>query len=130
MDGLPLQLFLTKLFPQLRWTSSQYSHRRALRCNSNGRAPTYNLLLTKLFLNSDGRAPTIHTNEPFAATQMDGLLPTIHIEEARPSTQMDELLLCTLTSPSLQLRWTGSHLQFILTKLFPQPRRTSSYYTL
>ena len=26
-------------------------------------------------------------------------------------TQMDELLLFTLTSPSLQLRWTGSHLQ-------------------
>ena len=61
---------------------------------------------------------------------MDGLPPTTLIDEALPSTQMDELLLYTLTSPSLQLRWTGSHQQFILTKLFPQPRWTSSYYTL
>ena len=46
---------------------------------------------------------------------MFGLPPTIHIDEALPSTQMDELPLYTLTSPSLQLRWTGSHLQLILT---------------
>ena len=45
---------------------------------------------------------------------MDGLPPTTLIDEALPSPQMDELLLYTLTSPLLQLRWTGSHLQLIL----------------
>ena len=52
---------------------------------------------------------------------MDGLPPTTLIDEALPSTQMDELLLYTLTSPSLQLRWTGSHLQLILTSSSPNP---------
>ena len=112
MDELLLYT-LTSPSLQLRWTGSHY--------NSYRRSSS---------LNSDGRAPTIHTDEPFAATQMDRLPPTIHIDEALPSTQMDELLLYTQPSPSLQLRWTGSHLQFILTKLFPQPRWTSSYCTL
>ena len=128
MDGLLLQLLSTKLFPQPRWTSSCYTLRRALRCNSDGRAPTYN-----------------------------------SYRRALPSTQMDELLLFTLTSPSLQLRWTGSHIQLLSTssslnldgrapaihsdepfaatqmdglpptthidELFPQPRWTSSYYS-
>ena len=83
---------------QLRWTGSH---------------PLF--ILTSSPLNSDGQAPTIHIDEPFAATQMDVLPPTTHIDGALPSTQMDELLLFTLASPSLQLRWTGSHLLFILT---------------
>ena len=92
--GSHLQLLLTKLFPQLRWTSSHYTLLRALRCNSDGRAPTTTL-----------------------------------IDEALPSTQMDELPLFKPTSPSLQPRWTGSHLQLFLTKLFTQLRWTSSYYS-
>ena len=61
---------------------------------------------------------------------MDGLPPTTLIDEALPSTQIDELILFTHTSPTLQLRWTGSHLLLLLTKLFPKLRWTSSYYTL
>ena len=91
MDELLLYT-LTSPSLQLRWTGSHLQ-----------------LILTSSSLNSDGRAPTINTDEPFATTQKDGLPPTIHIDEALPSTQMDELLLYTLTSPSLQLRWTGSH---------------------
>ena len=54
---------------------------------------------------------------------MDGLPPNIHIDEALSSTQMDELPLYTLTSPSLQLRRTGSHLQLILTSSSLNPDR-------
>ena len=104
-------------------------------------------LLTSSSLNSDGRAPTIHSDEPFTtlqtdglppttnidepstALQMDGLLHTIHIDEAPPSTQMDEPLLFTLTSPPLHFRWIGSFIQFILTKLIPQLRWESPYYS-
>ena len=82
-------------------------------------------LLTSSSLNSDGRALTIHIDEPSTAYQTDGLLPTIHIDEGHPSTQMDEPLRFTVTSPPLHIRQTGSFLQFILTKLFPQLRWTS-----
>ena len=146
MDEL-LLFTLTSPSLQLRWSGSHLQ-----------------LILTSSSLNPDGRAPTIHTDDPFAATQMDGLPPTTLIEEAQPSTQMDERLLYILTSPSLQLRWTGSHLQLKLQcsslnpkgraptihsderfaatqmdgppptthieELFPQPRWTSSCYTL
>ena len=98
MDGLPPTIHIDELSSQLRWTGSHLL-----------------FILTSSPLNSDGRAPTIHIDEPFAATQMDGLPPTTHIDGALPSTQMDELLLFTLASPSLQLRWTGSHPLFILT---------------
>ena len=126
--------------------------------------PHLQLILKSSSLNPDGRAPAIHSVELFTTTKMDGLPPTTLIDEALPSTQMDELLLYTMTSPSLQLRWTGSNLQLILTscslnpdgraptihsyepfaatlmdglppttqidELFPQPRWTSSYYSL
>ena len=72
--GSYLQFLLTKLFPQLRRTSSN------------------KIILTSSPLNSDGRAPAVHSDEPFTAH-----------------------------------RWTGSHLQFLLMKLFPQLKRTSSY---
>ena len=107
-DGRAPTIHMDELFPQFRWTSSYHSFGRAL--------PSVNmdelLLLTSSSLNSDGRAPTIHTDDPFAALQTDGLPPTNYIDEALLSAQMDELLL------------------FILTKLFPQLRWTSSYYSL
>ena len=146
MDEL-LLFTLTSPSLQLRWTVSHLQ-----------------LILKSSSLNPDGRAPTIHTDVLFAATKMDGFPPTTLIDEALPSTQMDELLLYTPTRPSLHLRWTGSHLQLILTssslnpdgrnpainsdepfaatqidglhlqllltKLFPQLRGTSSYYSL
>ena len=97
--------------------------------NSDGRAPTIHIDEPFTALQTDGLLPTIYIDEPFAALQTDGLLPTIHIDEAHPSTQMDEPLLFTLTSPSLHFRWTGSFLQFILTRLIPQLRWTSHYYS-
>ena len=63
-------------------------------------------------------------------SHLDELLPIIHIDELFPSTQKDELLLSTLTSPSLQFRWTGSCLLFVLMSSSPQLKRTSSHYTL
>ena len=128
MDELP-QFILTSPSLQLRWMGSSLQ-----------------FVLTSSSPNSDGRAPIVHSDEPFTATQMDGLLPinhidelfprhrgrapTIHIDELFPSTQMDELPLYTLTSPSLQLRWTGSSLLFVLMNSFPQLRWTTSHYTL
>ena len=108
LDGRAPTIHIDELFPQLRWTSSYNSHRRAL-----------------------------------PSRQTDELLPINHIDELFPPTSMDELPLYTLTSPSLQSRWTGSCPQFVLTssspnsdgraptihidELFPQLRWTSSY---
>ena len=41
MDGLLPTIPIDELFPQLRWTSSYYSHRQALHCISDRRAPAY-----------------------------------------------------------------------------------------
>ena len=144
MDEL-LLFTLTSPSLHFRWTGSFLQFLlTSSSLNSDGRAPTIHsdepstayqadrLLLTIHIdeahpSTSNGRAPTI--DEPSTAYQTDGLLPTIHIDEAHPSTQMDELLLFTVTSPPLHIRQTGFFLQFILTKLFPQLRWTSSYYS-
>ena len=75
----------------------------------------------------DGILPIIHIDELFPSTQKDELL--LFALTSSSSTQKDELPLYTLTNPSLQLRWTGSCLLFILTSSSPQLRRTSSYYS-
>ena len=96
------------IFPQLRWTSTYNSHRRAL-----------------LSRQTDELLPINHIDELFPRHRVRA--PTIHIDELFPSTQMDELPLYTLTSPSLQLRWTGSFLLFVLMISSPQLRWTSSH---
>ena len=101
-------IHINELFPQLRWMSSYNSHRRALRSKQ-----------------TDELLPINHIDELFPRHR--GRAPTIHIDELFPSTQMDELPLYTLTSPLLQLRWTGSFLLFVLTSSSPQLRWTSSH---
>ena len=126
----PLLLTLTSPSLHFRWMGSfQQILLTRSPLNSDGRAPTIHIDEPFTALQTDGLLPTIYIDEPFAALQTDGLLPTIHIDEAHPSTQMDEPLLLTLTIPSLHFRWTGSFLQFILTRLIPQLKWTSPYYS-
>ena len=129
--GSYLQFLFTKLFPQLRWTSSYKIILTSSPLNSDGRAPTSHtdeplatlqtdglpptIHIDELPLHTDGRAPTVHSDEPITAHQTDGLLPTILIDEALPSTQMDELLQNHIDELTHQLRRTGSHLLFIST---------------
>ena len=107
-DGRAPIIHIDELFPQLRWTSSYNSHRRALPSRQ-----------------TDELLPINHIDELFPRHR--GRAPTIHIDELFPSIQMDELPLYTLTSPSLQLRWTGSSLLFVLMSSSPQLRWTSSH---
>ena len=108
MDGLLPAIRIDELFSQLRWTSSYNSHRRALPSRQTDELLPINRI-DELFPRHRGRAPTIHIDELF------------------PSTQMDELPLYTLTSPSLQLRWTGSSLLLVLMSSSPQLRWTNSH---
>ena len=117
----PLHIRQTGSFLQSLLTSSPL--------NSDGRAPAIHSDKPFSSLQTDGLPPTIYVDELFTALQTDGLLPTIHIDEAHSSTQMNEALIFTLMSPPLHIKWTGSFLQFILTKLIPQLRWTSSYYS-
>ena len=99
-DGRAPTIHIDELCPQLRWTSSYNSHRRALPSRQ-----------------TDELLPINHIDELFPRHR--GRAPTIHIDELFPSTQMDELPLYTLTSLSLQLRWTGSSLLFVLMSSSP-----------
>ena len=107
-DGRAPTIHIDELFSQLRWTSFYNSHRRALPSRQ-----------------TDELLPINHIDELFPRHR--GRAPTIHIDELFPSTQMDELPLYTLTSPSLQLKWTGSFLLFVLMSSSPQLRWTSSH---
>ena len=115
MDGLPPTTLIDEILPLTQMDELLLYILTSLSLQLRLTGSHLQLILTSSSLNPDGRAPTIHSDEPFAATQMDGFPPTTLIDEALPSTQMDELLLYTLTSPSQYLRWTGSHLQLILT---------------
>ena len=114
--------------------------------NLDGRAPTIHSDEPFTATQMDGLLPIIRIDELFPqlrwtsshnsywralpSTQMDELLLFIHIGELFPSIQMGELPLHTLTSPSLQLRRTGSSLLFVLMSSSPKLRWTSSHCTL
>ena len=103
MDGLPPTTLIDEALPSAQMDELLLYTLTCPSLHCKWKGFHLQLILTSSSLNPDGRAPAIHSDEPFV------------------STQMDELLLFTLTSPSLQLRWTGSHLQLILTSSSHKP---------
>ena len=79
--GSFLLIILTKLFAQLRWTSSY----KIISTSS------YKIILTSSSLNSDGRTPTIHRDELFPIALPGELFPTALPNELFPTTLLDEL---------------------------------------
>ena len=111
--GSFLQFILTKLIPQLRWTS-----------------PTIYIGEPSTAYQTDGLLPTIHIDEALPSTQMDELLlftltsPSLHFRQTGSCLQF------TRTSSSQQLYLTSSSQQLYLMSSSQQLYLTNSNYTV